>query len=1014
MKSLYCSIGKVLSYLLYLLLAYLLLCLWRPTGANAQHRITGQLLSEADRSVLAGASVKIAGASSGTISDEEGRFSLSVSQSSARLVISFIGYRSLDTLLVLPHKEELILALVQDLTTLDEVKVSTGYWQSSVRLNTGNISKLGSAEIAKQPVLNPLQALQARLPGVFVQQQTGVPGGAFTVNIRGQSSLINGNVPLYVVDGVPVMGSTVSSFTGSENIIASANPLSIINPADIESIEVLKDADATAIYGSRGANGVVLITTKKGKEGKMAYNASFSQGLGSVSRRLPLLRTPDYIAMRREAFTNDEQKPLTSDYDVNGTWDEDRYTDWQKELTGGTARLTNAQLSMSVGSKQTQFLLSGGYYRETTVFPGENAYQRGSVNFSLNHASSDGKFKILFSGLYGLESNNLFSVDLSQYVNLPPNAPELYTETGDLNWANGTWNNPLSALQKRFKAHTDNLVSNAVFSYQITRDFQLRTNMGYTSMVRDEIQPNPLSAYGPYAGVTPQTIATTFAHNQVKTWLIQPQLTYSKTIAGSQFNVLLGGSWQESVDQRQRLRATGFSSDALIEQISAAATVTVLNAPYLQYRYGSVFGRFNYDLKQRYLVNLTARRDGSSRFGPGRRFANFWAVGAGWIFSREAFAQPLSAALNFGKIRVSYGTTGNDQIGDYRYMQLWGPTPNPYQGNPGLYPTRLANDLYGWEINRKAEAALELGFFGDRLFLSSAYFVNRSSNQLVNYSLPPSTGFTGVQANLKAVIENRGWELELTSKNVTGKSISWTTSFNITLPKSKLISFPGIEQSAYASDFQVGSPTTIQKRYHFAGVDSQTGLYQYEGFAADGQKYFGRASELNFPADLQAIKKIDRDLYGGLTNTFTVKGWQLDLSFQFVKQTGRNYMTGFSSPGTMSNQPRQVLNRWQKPGDQTDIQRFSQSGEGYFEYLYGARLLGDNSISDASFIRLKNLQVSYQIKTGQGQSAPTLKVYVQGQNLLTFTRFLGTDPEAQSILNLPPLRVVSAGFNLTF
>lgn len=966
-----------------------------PVAAPVKVRVT-----DMDGNPLVGASIINRNTRSMGVTDLEGVLRLNASVGDT-IEVSFVGFTT-RLIAVKDTSSVLNVALKPSETFLNEIVVNKGYYLTTQRLNTGSVGRVSGEMVQRHPLVNPVQALQGRVTGAYVQQTTGVPGGALNILIRGQNSLTNGNSPLYIVDGIPFGATTLSSFNASDNILPAASPLSILSSAEIESIEVLKDADATAIYGSRGANGVILITTVKGKQGKATIDVSINHGIGQSPSRLKLLDTEQYLSMRREALANDGTLPASGDYDVNGTWDTSRYTDWQKELTGGTAHITSAQVGISGGSANTQYLVSGGFYRETTVFPGENSYKKGSGKLSLTHTSSDKRLKALLSVNYATEKNDLIPYDLSMYINLPPNAPRLYDENGKLNWENGTWNNPLSILLRDFRTMTENLLVNASLSYQLYPGLLLRTNMGYTKGRRDEISTAPLASYSPFSTVTDKTISSSFADTRTINWILEPQLSWERKIGAAQLSMLAGLTLQGNTIDGERLRATGFSSDALVAQLTAANSITPVSGTFAQYRYNAGFARINYDWKNTYIINATARRDGSSRFGQNRQFANFGAIGAAWIFTNEAFLQKSRSVLSFGKLRLSYGSTGNDQIGDYNYLESWS-TTSTYEGRAGLYPTRIANPDYGWEVNKKAELALELGFWNNRLVVSTAHYRNRSSNQLVSEPLPPSVGFSSFRANLPARVQNTGWEVEINSTNYQSGHFSWSTAFNISFPRNKLLAFPNLSSSIYARSYIVGEPLTIERRYN-TSVDPVTGVYAFEDYDGSGDMT---------DEDSYLIRNPGQNYYGGLDNSITWKGWRLDFLFQFVKQEGRGYIVFFDMPGTMSNQPVDVLKRWQKPDDITDVQKYSARSQA-IPHIY-ARSEGNMNIVDASFIRLKNLTLAYSLpahwirRTGMEQA----KIKIQAQNVFTISAYKWSDPESQSVLRLPPLRMLNFGVQFT-
>ncbi len=974
-----------------------------PTLVNqteAAPPITG-VVRDADGNPLAGASIRIKGSTSGVSTDVDGQFSIDASVGQV-LVISYTGYEEREITVGTSTSISIILSLTE--SHMEEVTVNAGYYNMKKREATGNISRVDAMTIEKQPVSNPLQALQGRIAGLNIMQRGGIPGSNFHVQIRGRNSIAAGNDPLYIIDGVPYTSQTLTSNSVNEIMPGGygASPLNSINPNDIESIEILKDADATAIYGSRGGNGVILITTKKGKAGKTQFDLNVSAGISEVSQKMDLLNTQEYLEMRNEAFANDGRTPQSWNYDVNGTWDKKRYTDWQKELIGGQAEFTNIQASISGGDDNTQFLFSGAYQKQGTVFPGDFQYQKGSTHFSVTHISSNKKFRINLLANYIVDRNNLFNRDLaSTSISLAPNAPSLYDATGNLNWENSTWENPLSELKRDYIAKTNNLIGNAVLDYAILPGLTIKTNIAFNDLHNNERSITPSTFYNPAWGITTANSNATFNNSSSKSWIIEPQLSWKKKIGNGEVNILLGTSFQETLREGLAQRGTDFSSDELIWDINAAANIDVLSYINSEYRYNAIFGRLNYNLNGKYILNITGRRDGSSRFGPGKQFANFGALGTAWVFSKEKFFINNIPLISFGKIRISYGSSGNDQIGDYEYLDVYGSTP-AYQGISGLDPVRLLNPEFAWEINKKAEIGIDIGLLNDKILISASYYRNRTSNQLINYPLPITTGFSGIQSNLPATVENTGLELELNTVNYKKGSISWVSSINITIPRNKLISFPGLLGSTYANQYVVGEPLDISKSFMFLGVDPQTGLYMLADMNGDGAVT---------SVDRLKVVKTGQVYYGGMNNTFYYKSFQFDVFFQITKQKGRMGVFIGSPPGLSINQSRKVLNRWQKPGDVSDIQQFTSGSNGdafvsQFNYDFS-----DANWVDASFVRLKNLSISYQLperwmKTVKG------RIYLQGQNLLTFTRYEGLDPESGPFA-LPPLRTITAGIQIT-
>lgn len=977
-----------------------------PTSIYFQQTISG-IISDS-QGPLAGVTVRIKGTDKGVISDIEGKYSITANANDV-LVFSYMGYITQERLV--GNSSQFSVILVEDTKVLQEVVVNAGYYTVKDKERTGSIATVKSEAIEKQPVANILGALQGRMAGVNITQSTGVPGGGFSIEIRGRNSIRpEANQPLYIVDGMPFSSESLGNTAISGPILPGSgiNPLNAIHPSDIESVTVLKDADATAIYGSRGANGVVLITTKKGKAKKVQFTLNTYSGAGTITRKLDLLNTQQYLEMREEAFENDGISTLPFwAYDVNGTWDRNRYTDWQKELIGGTSNVRSVQLGVSGGSSTTQFMVSGTHYNETTVFPGDFGYKKSSFHFSISHASPSDRLRLQLSGIYVADENDLLPIDLTRTaITLAPNAPALYDADGNLNWENSTWENPLRLLNGKYLSKTKGLNLGGRLGYNLAKDLEFAASIGYNDTRVQELSTTPHTIYNPAFGLTSAISSAMFNNSFQHSWNIEPQLEWKKTFNNSKFSILLGSTFQEREASQLTNYAMGFASNSLITNLNAATTTQVMNHGENVYRYAAVFGRVNYIYKDTYILNLTGRRDGSSRFGPGNQFATFGAVGGAWLFSNYDVVREKLPFLSFGKLRSSYGTTGSDQIGDYQFLNTYMPTGIPYAGVIGLQPTRLFNADFSWEVNKKFEVALETGFLNDRIFFTAGYFSNRSSNQLVGIPLPGTTGFTSVQSNLNAEVANSGLEFELRTVNFSGSNFNWTTSLNFTSVRNKLLSFPDLEGSVYANQLVIGQPLGIRKVYSFTGVDPNTGLFTFEDYNGDGL--------LTSTEDRQKLVDTTPDFYGGIQNSITYKNWNLDFLFQFVKQVGLNSVSTSDLPGSASNMPVSVLDRWQTVGDTSGGQLFTAGFNGdAVNNFYSYYINSDAAYTDASFVRLKNLSLSYTLpKTLMKEGS--CKLYFQGQNLLTFTKFQGADPENQSQGRLPTLRMLTLGVQLSF
>ena len=981
-----------------------------PNFVGVQQNTIQGIVTDSQGIPLVGVSIIIKGTQQGTSSDFNGAYSI-LAEAKDVLVFSFLGFKTMEV--PLQGRSQWNVQMDVDVTTLNTVEINAGYYTVKDKDRTGNIAKLDAKTIEKQPVNNPLAAMQGHLPGVNIVQSTGVPGGGFNIEIRGKNFLNSGTDPLFIVDGVPFGSQSLGSLDVSVGInAANISPLNAINPADIESVEVLKDADATAIYGARAANGVVLITTKKGQMGKTQFKATMSSTLGQVAHFLDLMNTEQYLEIRREGIANDgfdtflENPAFDFVWPDLKTWDQNRYTNWQKELIGGTAYRNKIQLSVSGGDEKTQFLMSGAHQKETTVFPGDTNYKSSSVHTHINHQSNDRRFKIDLSTIYTVEHNKMPRTDLTgKAYSLIPNAPALYDEQGQLNWEDNTFDNPLAALEEEYQAAINTLIANMGWSYQLLPSLKVKTSLGYNNYDLESYRILPSSARNPSLGFTPEINSSTTTNNAKReSWIIEPQLNWEHQIKDVKLNILIGTTFQQQTTTQFVQRATGFPNNNLLLNLSAANTIEVRQDSNSEYNYQALFGRVNLNWKDRYILNLTGRRDGSSRFGSGKQFGDFGALGMAWRFSEEAWFKEDSL-LSFGKLRGSYGTTGSDNIGDYQFLDTYDVTGFDYDGTTILAPTGILNPRFGWEVNKKLEAALELGFFNNRILLNTSWYQNRSSNQLVGIPLAATTGFTQLTGNFEATVENTGFEVDLRTVNISSKHFNWQSRFNVTIPKNKLLKFPGLETSAFANRFIIGQPLSIVHLYHALGVDTETGVYQFEDYNEDGN--------ISRIEDKQWIENLAPKFYGGLGNTLTFKELTLDIFLQFKKQKAFNNLAAVSVPGFNINGPVELLNRWQQPGDDNPIMRSVSGLDPSTFNIIEYQRESNAAISDASFIRLRDVSLSYKVPK---RLVPNfdLNIYIQGQNLFTITGYDGPDPEQSSQIILPPLRQVTFGVQLGF
>ncbi|MBO9202407.1 MULTISPECIES: SusC/RagA family TonB-linked outer membrane protein [Niastella] len=901
-----------------------------------------------------------------------------------------------------------------------EEMVKTGYGKTSTRLNTGSIGKIPNSEIEKQPVNNPLAALNG-IPGLSGSQNNGLPGSGYKLQIRGPSSIgtTPGIIPdskiLYIIDGVPSATNNNSQQTiGSGSALSEKgnSPLMIIYPNDIESIEVLKDADATAIYGSRGADGVVLITTKQGKAGKPYITAHVQTGVNLLATIPSMMNTRQFVDMRNEGLKNDSLTPTLDNAPDLMLFDTTRYTDLKTLLLRNSAKTMDAQVSVSGGDSNTVYLFSLSHYLENTVFTGNSGYKRTSLHLRLSNNSFKRKLSTQLSAIYSADHNESIITDLASTLPLPPNIPSLRDSINNFTWqqAGVPYQNPLALLLQPYLARTRNLITSLQLSYKLSKGLQLRSNFGYNGVSFIEESKIPVKSLNPYTNSNP-TGSLFAGKNNFNSWIIEPQAEYSGDIGNSKFTTLIGSTFQGLINNRNSLNATGYTSDSLPFDINNAP---VVNTTYDQnvYRYMGVFGRLNYNWRDKYIVNLTGRRDGSSRFGPKKQFGSFGAIGAAWLVSSEPLLKKLPF-ISFFKLRGSYGTTGNDQIGDYKYLDRWASAGRSYQGNSGTVPTQISDSSYSWEITRKLEGALELGLWEDRLFIVVNYFRNRTSNQLITYEVPYTTGFSSIAArNSQAVVQNSGFEIQLKSKNIEFKDIKWTTEMTATIPRNKLLAFPGLANSSYANFYEVGYSLTSTNGYKYMGVNPNTGVFQFEDRNKDGQ--------LNYQNDYIRIGNLDPAFYGWFKNSVTIKNWNLSIAIEFKKQMGYSELYkvyALALPGTaMLNQPVAVLNRWRNPGDKAIFQRYTTVSNSPAAEASYRLLQSSGSYEDASFILLRNADISFNFpeKWFKGRYLKKAKVYMKAQNLFTIAGQKIFNEQQQTPYSLPPLRTFAAGFECSF
>lgn len=962
---------------------------------------------------LVGISVAIKGTKNGTTTDQNGFYSLEKIDENAILVFSGLNLESQE--IKLNGRTSLNITLKIKISVLDEVQL-IAYGQTTKRLKTSAISTIKAEDIEKQPVTNPVQALQGRVAGVSVTQTGGAIGSNMAFQIRGINSIQSGTQPLVILDGAIINPPTSGNSGGVGGyLIWGGTPLNAINPSDIESIDILKDADATSIYGSRGANGVVIITTKKGKAGNTKVTVDINTGMNKAINLAPLMNLSSYLKLRRNAFALGNNSitgainpiiPTAGNAPDLVSWDTTTTTaDWSQFEFGNHAPTFNTQVKLSGGTKKLNFYSSLGYFKQHDITRGNPFQERISGNLNVNHISDNNRLTVTINSNF--ISDRLFpsrgavqvAGGLIQFF--PSNMPR-YNADGSPWWPAGTIQqngliyNPDAPENATQSIITNSFIGSLDLSYKILKGLIFKTQFAYNYSSINRESTLPSTAISP---INPGTLVTnsTTSLASYQSFNVEPQLTYTNKISRGKIDLLVGGTFFNKGTKSNDLRLDSYSSDLLLNSWAAAANVTARSSTNSYYRFFSVFGRANYTWDDKYLANLTYRRDGSSRFGPKNQWADFGSVGLGWIFTNEQWMKNRIPGLSFGKIRGSFGSSGNDNIADYRWTSLYTATSIWYNGNSGLAPNYLSDSAISWESSKKTDAAIELGFLNDRIYLNVNWFRTKSTNLLADYGVPSTTGFASYVSNIPAVVQNKGWEFELTSNNFKpGKKFQWKTTFNLTLLKNELLSFPNLSQSSFANKLRVGLPVNTpgypnqtEWTLKYLGVDTATGLPKFLDKNGDGAIS---------SADYDYVGSAMPRTFGGLGNTFSYKNFSLDIFLQFSQQLGTNWLYGGYYPGQLSNVVTEWEdNYWTKPGDNKKYPRPFSGVAGtntnlmttYFNY-------SDAALVDLFYVRLKNISLTYTIPTKITEKAGISKasIYFRGQNLGTWTNHkIYKDPE---------------------
>ena len=868
--------------------------------------------------------------------------------------------------------------LSADVKSLSEVVV-VGYGTQQKKDITGSIASVSAKDIQNVPVVSFESAIQGRNAGVQVSSPSGKVGQGIQIRVRGASSITASNQPLYVVDGIPVTQQSLADATTEDT-----NPLADLNPNDIEGIEILKDASSAAMYGSRGANGVVLITTKRGKSGRTNFNINYAAGTSKPTGYREFLNREEYIEFFNEAATNEG-------LDIAKEWEDNTGQNWQNLLALNARSDWQKEAFQKSGFQQVDLTASGGN-EKTTFYTGlsyldqdgivlANGFKRYSGRLNIDHRAGNKmrlgvNLNMVRSLNKRVDADNAFTNPLQANA-LPPIQPVIDQTTGDYNLST-LYDNPLYQTKYQFQQATSyRNFATAYASYSFIPSLTFRSEIGADILNQQEEYYNGRNTpNGAPTGNGNYRTATALNYTTNNT------LTYQEIIDDKHDLELLGGmSFQESNIETSQVTGQGFPGDDF-KKLSSASKITFGSSTGTGYSYISYFARANYKFADKYLLSLSGRSDGSSRFGQDKRFGFFPAASVGWIVSQESFLNN-SKLISFLKVRASYGVTGNSEIDDFASR---GKVISIFNGDAtGIIQTTVANPNLKWETTRQLDLGIDFSLFNERISVTADYYLKKTKDLLLELPIPNTSGFNTQYQNIGS-LENKGVEFSLTTRNLVGE-FKWNTNFNISRNVNKVTDMVGTNITPggrVLSSVREGQPIGIFWGKKFVGVDSDNGNALYAG--EEGTPVSDIAEGVS-----QVIGNPNPDFSGGLTNTFSFKGFELNVFFQFVSGNDVYNMAGVFqsvSGDYFDNQTKDQLNRWRQPGDVTNVPQAR---------LYGGNGGGASSrwVEDGSYLRFKTVTLSYTLPKAFVSKAhlANVRIYATGQNLLTFTKYSGYDPE---------------------
>lgn len=977
---------KKLSLLLFLLVGSLSIVV-------AQRTVTGVITDEGGLALI-GANVLVKGTTVGTITDIDGSFSLSVPDDAEMLEVTYTGFQTQEILLT---GQSSYMVTMTEGTLLSEA-VIVGYGERNEINNVQSVSTLSSDNIESIVAISPQQALQGQVSGVQMTNSSGVLGAASSIRIRGVSSITGGTQPLYVIDGVPL--NTGDNYSSGYGGASTLNPLLDISAADIESYSVLKDASAVAIYGSRGANGVILINTKKGKAGQNKIGVNLSTGW--------LTPTKTYDMANSEEFAQ-----------IRGDEPSDVYFDWVDNVLQ-TGRTYDAGVNFSGGNDRTTYYLGGNFIEQSNYSIG-NDINRLSGRMNFNHAVSD-KLRVganvniskVVSDRTSVE-NSTFAPLTSAYLQQPFvdafNEDGTYANTGFI--ANVIAIEDLGLVEFTQRRTTGNVF----LKYNLMDNLTFKTDFGMDN-IQSEEEFREVEAFTPGGSASSET-------NTDFKWLTTNTLAYNADFDNSALRVQVGQSYETSQFNNIAVAATGFAADAL-RNVGSGSTPNVTTASRSEWALASYFASANYNIANKYTVEGTLRRDGSSRFGANNRWGNFWSVGANWILSNEDFLAD-NGFINFLKLRASYGTTGNQDIANFASRGLYGGGPDSdYDGNPGLRPVQAANPDLKWEQTAQFDVGFETRFIDNKYSLGVSIYNKNTTDLLLPFQVEAASGFTSITRNA-GEMANRGVDIDFGARLIEKEDFSWNMNFNISYLENEIISLPDAAVDDEGRRFISGSANQRAIEglsanefflIEYNGVNSETG--DAEWLTADGE-----LTTMPSATDRVLNGSAIPSWTGGLSTSLRYKDFDFTALLSFV--TGSRIYIGelrfTENPLSGFNKSRDLLDAWQQPGDNTFAPSPDSPTYGSFAQRSTLQLFkGD-------FARLRNVELGYTLRgekigvSGLGNT----RVYLRANNLLTFVAddFRGQDPEisadgaaplvqGESFFAMPQARIVQVGLSASF